>query len=178
MILNNVLIGKNIQMRSATTDDAQFILDLRLDPELKKFINETSSELQKQKEWIDDQRKKNGDYYFMIMNNKEELLGTAAAYDIINKNFNVGRWIVKRSAPKTIAVESLVMVYNFGFNILKLSTADFQVRTENIKGLNFHLSYGCEIYKISGNLVHLKFKKTLFNDLLKKFKNYHNINII
>jgi len=61
MILRKNLIGKNLHMRPVTVDDAQFILDLRLDPDLNKYLNKTSPSLKNQIEWINDQIKRQND---------------------------------------------------------------------------------------------------------------------
>ena len=53
-----VVLGKNINLRLASENDAAFILELRLNPLLNKYIGQTDPSLEKQKEWIENSLKK------------------------------------------------------------------------------------------------------------------------
>ncbi len=49
---NQIIEGKNTNLRIASENDGAFILELRLNPLLNKFIGETDPNLEKQQQWI------------------------------------------------------------------------------------------------------------------------------
>ena len=53
-----MLSTKNIKLELITEDDAEMILKLRTDPKLNKFIFETDPDIEKQKEWIREYKKR------------------------------------------------------------------------------------------------------------------------
>ncbi len=58
-----------LHVRLVREEDAEFILQLRTDPLLSRFLHATKNNLQKQKEWIRDYKlreAKGEDYYFFI----------------------------------------------------------------------------------------------------------------
>lgn len=177
MIYNNIIKGKYIQLRAATLDDAEFILSLRLDPTLNKYLHATDNSIESQKTWMLNQQKKEGDYYFIIESKEGELLGVVGVYDIVGNTFNWGRWIIKKSAPMYTSVESTILVYYFAFYILNLDTALSEVMIENKNVIKFHLSYQCQIYKETDDVMYYKFLKENYPILLKKFKGFHNVKI-
>ena len=61
-----VLKGMFVGLRSVTENDAEFILKIRTDEKLAKFLNKTSPDIEMQKTWIRGQIARDGDYYFII----------------------------------------------------------------------------------------------------------------
>ena len=58
-----------LQLRFVNEDDAEFIIKLRTDPKLGKFIHSTSSDIEEQKKWIRAYKKREQagtDYYFIF----------------------------------------------------------------------------------------------------------------
>lgn len=179
MIIKTFIKGKNIQLRSVKISDAEFILSLRLNPELNKHLNSTSPDLEAQKNWIEKQRNREQDYYFIIEGFNGIPLGTVSVYEINDseKTFNWGRWIIVKDSPFYIAIESTILVYNFAFNILNLQKAISEVRIENKNVIKFHLSYGSEIYKKDDQNIYYTFDREYFPKLLKMFRSMHNLEI-
>lgn len=56
-----------------------------------------------------------------------------------------GSWIIKVGAPKTMAIESVLLVYEFGFYQLGYKKAHFDVRKGNERVVAFHLRFGAKI---------------------------------
>lgn len=175
MIIKKLLEGKAVNIRSAEIDDAEFILTLRLDPNLNKHIGRTSPSVEDQKEWIRQQQRKSDDFYLILESTNGERIGTGGIYDITDSNFSIGRWIIQKNTAPKIALESIMMVYHFCFFELGLEIANFDVRQENKSVINYHLSYGAEIYKSSESDVYFQFKKADFRKMLLKFERYHSI---
>jgi len=177
MILENIIIGKKIQLRTVLESDAEFILSLRLNPELNKYLHSTSPSVENQKEWIRNQQKREGDYYFIIESIEGKPYGVVGVYeiDVDSETFNWGRWIIAKDAPMFVAVESTILVYHFAFDILKLKKALSDVRVENKNVVKFHLSYGSVIYKNDDENIYYEFNKEQYPRLLSMFKSMHSI---
>ena len=177
MVFEELIKGKYIQLRAATLNDAEFILSLRLDPSLNKYLHATDASVESQKKWMMRQQAKEGDYYFVIESKEGVPLGVVGVYDIVGKTFNWGRWIVKKDAPMYTSIESTILVYYFAFYILNLDTALSDVRVDNKNVIKFHVSYGSKIYKETDLDIYYEFLKESFSILLKKFKGFHNIEL-
>jgi RimJ/RimL family protein N-acetyltransferase len=130
-------------LRPVAVADAEFILSLRLDPELSRFINETSPSVADQENWLRDYLQRVGDYYFII----EELasrasVGTIAVYslDAAKRRAEWGRWIIQ--PPHLAAVESALLIYQVAFDDLQLDEVYCRTLTENRSVVSFHSSCG------------------------------------
>jgi RimJ/RimL family protein N-acetyltransferase len=176
MVYKDEIQGKNIFFRSVNVDDAEFILSLRLDGSLNKFINKVPPSIEQQKSWINKQRNREGDYYFLIQDKDRNAIGTISVYDINfeKKTFNWGRWILKPNAPIYAMIESTLLVYHYAFKTLELCKALSDVRLGNYKVINFHLSYGSKIYKIDEQNAYYTFESSQFQYLINKYKGFYN----
>lgn len=178
MILDKPVEGKNILLRSVEVTDAEFILPLRLDPQLNQHLNAVSPSVENQRNWIVEQQKRPLDYYFIIHDKKTKRdVGTVGLYEIDpdKGTFNWGRWIIVKDAPMYTAVESTILIYDTAFNHLGLKEALSEVRLANYKVINFHLSYGSVIYKLDELNAYYSFSKDTFGVLLKKFRGFHTL---
>lgn len=143
--LYNKIIGKHICLRPVSIRDAAFILSLRLDQELGKYISATETDIGKQEKWIADSLTRTNEHYFIIEGRSGEPYGTVRIYDIAGDRFTWGSWIIKREAPIYTAIESVLLVYDMAFMNLGLKKACFCVRKENTKVLRFHKEFGAQI---------------------------------
>jgi RimJ/RimL family protein N-acetyltransferase len=156
--------SKNINLRSVEIEDAQFILDLRLNK--GGFLSETNPSLDQQKEWIEAYKKreaKKEEYYFIIENKDGLEVGTARIYNINyqEKIFTFGSFIVDRDvADKNCAPKSMQTVLDFAFKKLSLKKCVFDCRKSNVRANNFYIKFGAKIissddldfyYEISAN---------------------------
>jgi len=144
MIIN----GKHINLISVTTDDAAFILSLRLDANLGKYLSTVENDLQAQIEWINSylHRERRGEeYYFVITEKSGERLGTVRVYDFKGDSFSWGSWVMRPGNPSYAAIESALCVYEFAFAALGFARCHFEVRKENQKVIVFHTRFGATI---------------------------------
>lgn len=68
MIYEKMMQGQFVYLKSATSDDAEFTLALRQNPALTKYLPKLDITLEQQKNWINIQREKAGDYFFVVRN--------------------------------------------------------------------------------------------------------------
>ena len=139
------MIGKNIKFRTVIEKDASFILELR---NVKGVhLSQTSISEKQQKAWIADYKKRERaelEYYFIIESLDHERLGLLRVYDLREDSFCWGSWIIKDDAPKATAIESVLLVYQFGFEELGFRNCHFDVRKENVKVIKFHESFNAK----------------------------------
>jgi RimJ/RimL family protein N-acetyltransferase len=138
------MAGNVVSLRSAVPADAEFILSLRLDPVLSRFLTPTNPSVDAQRAWLAAKLDQPGDYHFLIQGIDGSPLGTVAVYDIDARPgcFEWGRWILARAAPAFAAMESAMLAYHFAFHRLGLRLAEFGVMRENTGVVQFHRRMG------------------------------------
>jgi len=163
-----------IYFRRIKETDAEFILSLRLNPELNKFLCKTDSSLEKQREWI--RERPPGDYYFIIEEDGKRI-GTVAIYDINikEKTFEWGRWVISKEAPFYIAIVSYLFIYEYAFNILNLEKALFSVNNLNTTVIEFNKVAGAAVRKKGERGTFFVCDRKGFEYAQKKYKKYYRI---
>ncbi|MFH1958630.1 MAG: GNAT family N-acetyltransferase [bacterium] len=174
MKLNKKINGPHIQLRTATEDDAEFILSLRLDPLLSRYIGKTDTSIEKQRRWLREKIEKKDDYHMIIETLKGQYLGVIALYNIDsqNKTFEWGRWIIKPDAPTYTAVESALLCYFLGFKILKLERSVFGVMKENVKTISFHKKFGASVIREEPVSIWFEYTKEYFEKTTQRYKRF------
>src|SRR3712207_3112601 len=104
-------ISKSIYLREVRLDDAAFILQLRTDPELGRYLSPTNADLQEQVSYIQRYLVSSGSYYFIICGHNGDRLGTIRIYDIDEDKFTWGSWILLKTRPRLAALESAYLIY-------------------------------------------------------------------
>lgn len=137
--------GKTIDLRPASGEDAAFVLKLRLDESLNTHLSATPPDLAQQAQWIRRSHADPGQHYFIVESKQGEPLGTVRLYDLQPESFCWGSWIINPSAPRKTAIESALLVYEFGFHRLGFPRCHFDVRQKNTKVVDFHLRFGARI---------------------------------
>jgi RimJ/RimL family protein N-acetyltransferase len=167
--------SKSIFFRLAETDDASFILKLRLDKKLGRFISKTLPDINKQMDWLKKYklREKLGqEYYFIICkkhNNKP--IGTVRLYNIEVDTLEWGSWIINhRDTSVFIAIESIILIYKIIFEKLGYNNCHFEVRKDNKEVVAFHKLYGAEVIKSDKKNFYFIFPKEKYFEMLKKYK--------
>lgn len=144
MLYDRGIVGKYIQLRSVLPKDAQFVIDLRNDKSKNMFLHETSTDVQKQIDWIRSQNDRIGDYYFVIENDKGAI-GLVSLYGIDEekRSAEFGRWISNGNALEN--VETVIQLLDFGFNQLSLCRIYMLTMVDNKRVCNFWKSFGATI---------------------------------
>ncbi len=141
--------GYAYRLRPVTLRDAKFIVDLRTDDLLGKFLNPTSGKISDQEEYISKYFDRPGDYYFIVERlGVDAPEGLVAVYDIDEKHriAEWGRWIIKRGSMA--AVESTLLIYRIAFEILGLDTVYCRTVIANESAVSFQDATGVSRYRI------------------------------
>lgn len=131
------------RLRPVTVEDAQFIISLRTDPQLSRFVHEISPRVEDQIEWLERYFERVGDYYFIVENAEScEPQGTIGLYNMESQSDTAewGRWILKRGSMA--ALESVCLICEAAFSTLQLAGVCSRTLAENHAVISFHDSFG------------------------------------
>lgn len=168
-----MLKSKTINMRLINEDDAEFVLKLRLDGNYNKFLSSVDADVSSQKAWIRKYKEdeiNNKQFYFIIERKDGTPCGTVRVYDIKNDSFRWGSWILNEDKTRYSAIESAVMIYDFGFNSLKFNKSNFEVIKDNVKVVNFHKKFGAVVVGEDSNNYYFEITKDAVEKSKEKFQ--------
>lgn len=177
MILEKKLTGNFVKLESVTPDDTEFILSLRLDDNMNKFLNKVDDDIEKQKKWIIAQQERIGDYYFIVTDKNNNKLGTISLYNIVNDEAEFGRWISRGNSLENL--ESVMLLHDFAFQELDLKRVYSRTVEDNKKVVKFHKRFGAEFTKTLTSednnfiLAEHEIKKTNYDKIREK--NYNTL---
>lgn len=130
--------GYSYSLSPVTTEDAQFIVETRLeDLQRNKFIHTISPDISLQIEWINKYYEVPGDYYFVVINkftNHKE--GLISLYNINDKKAEWGRWVIRKDS--LASVESFYLICRIAFEQLFFDEIFSLTITDNKKVVDFH----------------------------------------
>ncbi|TLT05402.1 GNAT family N-acetyltransferase [Aliarcobacter cibarius] len=170
-----IIYGKNINMRTVTTKDAEFIYNMRQNQNKTKYLSKVTGTVESQKEWIKNYKRREEEkkeFYFVIESKDEKKLGLVRMYDFQDESFCWGSWLIKEEAPKTTAIESALQIYEFGFYSLGFEKSHFDVRKGNDKVIAFHHRFGAKIVDEDELDYFFNFEKSDYEITKEKYKRY------
>lgn len=135
--------GFRVRLRPVRLGDVKFILSLRTDPDLSRFLNPVSSSYERQTAWLQQYFEAENDYYFVIEDlTTAEPEGLVALYNFHSHKSCAewGRWVLKKRSIR--AVESALLIYRVAFNIFDLKSIYCVTMAENSRVVSFHDSCG------------------------------------
>jgi len=151
--------GLSYLLRPVCIEDAQFIIDIRLeDRERNRFIHAISPDVKLQETWISQYLLRDDDYYFIVENimtgSAEGLIGF---YNMENSKAEWGRWVIKKGS--FAAIESLDLLCQVAFHKLKLKELYCRTIEDNIEAVSFHNSSGEKFRGVLENFLDFDDKK-------------------
>ena len=137
--------GKSINLREVNLDDAEFILSLRQDEKLNKFLKKVDNDIEKQKNYIKNYKNNEQDSYFVIEGKDKEKYGTIRFININKEYFEGASFVVSRKAPYFAGIEAYLLFCDYGFFGQKKVKLLKNVKKQNIKVYNFYRRTGSTI---------------------------------
>jgi RimJ/RimL family protein N-acetyltransferase len=129
------------RLRPVTLEDAGFIVALRTDPVLNRFVHEISPRVDDQVEWLKRYSQRAGDYYFIVEDvDTLDPHGTIGLYNLESGSAEWGRWIIKHGS--LAALESAWLICEVAFSTLRLANLRSRTLSENRATISFHESFG------------------------------------
>lgn len=164
-----------LEVRFVTESDAEFILKLRTDKTLSKYLHPVSPDIEAQRFWISCYKKrqeKGLDYYFIFIKNGQKL-GLERIYDVSDDSFTHGSLVFDPLSPLGTSVIADIITREIAFNELNLTKNYFDVCKGNINVKNYHLKYSPSFIREDDNSYYYMLEKHNFeinkNKYLKLF---------
>lgn len=109
-----------LHVRFVREKDAEFILSLRTDPKLSRFIHPTENDDEKQRAYIRcyKEREKQGMDYYFIFFLQGEPVGLARIYNVQGDTFTFGSWLFKEGLPYWVSIAGAIIAREFAFEEL------------------------------------------------------------
>lgn len=136
------LSGPAFRLRPIGDADAAWVLKLRGDVALNRYLHATSASLADQLAWFSRYYERPGDYYFVVERHSASPEGVIAVYDVDSQAGcgEWGRWIL---APGSLAaIESAWLIYRCAFELLGLQRVYCRTVADNTAVVSFHDSCG------------------------------------
>ena len=135
-----------IQVRLVEEEDAEFIVKLRTDPQLSRFLHATDDSIEKQKDWIREykKREKSGTDFYFLYAKDGVAFGVNRISDILSDRATGGSWICQKELSVELPVFSLIIQREIIFDQLRLDFDYFDVRKQNKKVIKTQLMFGSE----------------------------------
>ncbi len=158
--------GVNLVLRLILPDDAEYVHALRTDPSYNRHLSEVRGAIEDQRRWIDNYKTREAErreLYYVIERKDGRRCGVVRLYDIGPDSFTWGSWILDASKPAKAALESAVLSFGIGFNMLGRETAFVDVRSENERAVAFYLRLGMNEIRRSERDIYFVYPRTRFD---------------
>ena len=177
-MINRNKITKNLYLKEVSKKDVNFILKLRTDKFLSKYLNYTPNNKKKQLQWLEkyfNRRKIKKEFYFIFQIKKKNYknLGFARIIKLKKKVFHFGGWFLKKNTKPLIALECCLSIYEYAFNYLNYNKCLLWINLKNLEVIKYHKSLGAKYVKKDKKEIFLRFDKKDYIKLKKKFKYYY-----
>jgi len=136
-----------LHVRLVNGSDAEFILKLRTDSKLSRYLHSTDSDLSKQVEWIMNykNRELQGIDYYFIYSQNNNFIGLNRIYNIKDKEATSGSWICQQGLDVDLVISTLLLERDILFEHLNKDFDVFDVRKKNYQVIRTHKMMGAKI---------------------------------
>ena len=112
--------------RFVNEKDAEFIIKLRTNPVLSRFLHATDSDVEKQKDWIRGykERERIGEDYYFIFFKDNVPVGLNRIYSIHGTTFTTGSWLFSPDAPYECSIAASIMIRELAFEEMGFELED------------------------------------------------------
>ncbi|MDP3851386.1 MAG: GNAT family N-acetyltransferase [Luteolibacter sp.] len=157
--------------------DAEFILELRTDEKLNRYISETKPDVAAQIAWLAayKQREARGEEYYFIIRHQSKPVGTIRIHDLNEDSFTAASWIIKRGTHPYVSVASVLLGYHAGFDFLHYKQARFEVQKGNEPSFRFHRKMGAVAISEDDHSIQFQLAYTDYCKYLDKFRRFAGI---
>jgi len=164
-------------LQLAEIPDAEFILKLRTDEKLNRYISETKPDIAAQIAWLTayKQREAAGEEYYFIIRNQSKPVGTIRIHDFNEESFTMASWIIQRGTHPYVSVASALLGYRAGFDYLDYRQARFEVQKGNEPSFRFHRKMGAVAISEDDHSVRFQIAYADYCKYLDKFRRFAGI---
>lgn len=159
-----------LTVRLVQEDDAAFIVKLRTNGKLSRFIHATDNDVEKQKQWIREYKERElegRDYYFIYFSGGRPV-GVNRIYNITENSSTGGSWVCSEDATMEESLATNFICTEIR-EIFDIKSGPFTVSKGNNQVLKFHLRMGSEIIDENEYEYFLKGNREKYNKAKNKY---------
>lgn len=160
-----------LRYRFVTEEDSEFIVKMRTDPKLGKYIHITENSIEKQIQYIREYKKREDaglDYYFMFELNDGTRLGTSRIYDITESSFVTGSWLFIAEAPYGASFIGDIVSHEIAYELFPNSKHLFDIKKENHNVLKYAKLFNPQVIRETEDTYYFQNTKDNFEAGKKK----------
>lgn len=166
-----------LKVRLVNVDDAEFIVSLRSDPERTEFMITLSKDVENQRQWIREYKKREeegSDYYFICNNQDSSPIGVNRISKINFETLSCKlSGFIKKKGNKADTAAMFLIQKEIVFDTLGLVFSIAEIHEKNYKMLKYFEYFDYKIAKNENNFLHLVLTKDAFqNGKLSFIENY------
>ena len=135
-----------LSVRLVNESDTDFILSLRTDKELSKYLHQTDEDVKKHLKWYNEYKTREiegRDYYF-IYHKDGKPVGLNRIYNICDYYGTIGSWICPVDNDPETSIGTYFFMLDILFEQLSLSLSVFDVRKNNTHVWKLHKIVGAQ----------------------------------
>lgn len=129
MVYEKVIQGLTVTLRSVEESDAEVTYQMRMDREKNRYIHPVSGTVEDQRDFILSQRKREGDFLFLVSNLAGKPIGMRGIYNIRGNEAESGRTIGYGNPYENM--EALLLGFDFAFDVLKVENLNMDAMEGN-----------------------------------------------
>lgn len=148
-----------LHVRLVQRDDAEFIVRLRTDERLGRYIHATDNDVEKQREWIKAYKKREADgveYYFIFETAAGNPLGVYRLYEITEQTFTSGSWIFMPDAPVGASMLAFVIAREIVWEIVPKAINLYDTKKANTSVLQFTSSFTPKVIRETEDMLYFE----------------------
>jgi RimJ/RimL family protein N-acetyltransferase len=137
--------GPNLTLRLIEPDDAAYAYGLRTNPLYNSHLSRVIGTVEDQRQWIEGYKAREAagqEFYYVIERKDGTRCGLVRLYDLEADSFTWGSWILDENKPHKAALESAVLSFGVGFEVLQRDLARVDVRVDNTHATAFYRRLG------------------------------------
>lgn len=127
-------------LRPVEVSDAEFLVQIRTDKKLAKYMHPISPSIVAEKQWIISQRSREGDYFFVICDLDGQSLGAVRLSSVADNSGEVGSLISYGNSVQNIEAE--MRTIDFAFDVIGLDFLHGYTLTDNKPVISYHKKFG------------------------------------
>lgn len=135
-----------LKVRLATEQDTDFIMSLRTNKELTKFIHKTENDVQKHLSWFGKYKEREAearDYYF-IYYKEGKPIGLNRIYNVFEYYGTIGSWLCSPDNETEVSLATHFFLHDIIFEVMNLDFTVFDVRKANKHVWKLHKQTGAQ----------------------------------
>lgn len=160
-----------LHVRLVNEDDSEFIVRIRTNEKLGRYIHDTSGSLEDQLKWFRAYKEREAqglDYYFMFELPNGRRLGTERIYDITDTSFVTGSWVFDQEAPYGAAFLGDIIAHEIAYEMFPERVHLHDIKKDNHNVLRYARLFNPKVIRETEDTYYFENDKKDFDTAKKR----------